>query len=179
MFTRIRVRVDRENERYRVSNHANACLLLKPVFNQNTTSDVQFLPWCNRNTQVTTYNCTCTRTWKILLTQHTNMFPLMLSWLICIKQSKFSNSYAKVKHFKTSISLQSWYHTSAMSKQPHKHVKERCDNIVMKECRLWLECWLWVCKNKVTNMTCLVGLFANLDRVRTSSVFYIFYLQFI
>jgi len=27
-----------------------------------------------------------------------------------------------------------------------------------------------MCKNRVTNTTCLVGLFANLDRVRTSSV---------
>jgi hypothetical protein len=34
----------------------------------------------------------------------------------------FQIQLQKVQHFKTSISLPSWYNTSAMSKQPHKHV---------------------------------------------------------
>ena len=92
-------------------------------------------------------------------------------WLICMNQSKFSNSFAKLKHFKTSMSLQKLFPYWCFKNNTQKcEGNKRCDNTVITECLLWLECWLWMCKNRVTNTTCLIGLFANLDRVRTSSV---------
>jgi len=47
-----------------------------------------------------------------------------------MNQSRFSNTFAKLKHFKTSMSLQSCFHTGAL-KATHKNVKEIKDVIIL------------------------------------------------
>ena len=139
MSIRTRVWAKSHNQWDRVSKHANACLLLKPVFNQNTTSCVQFMRYCTHNTQVTIRTASAQAHGKLHKTQVT--FPwspfYQTLWLTCMNQSRFSNSFAKLKHFKTSMSLQKplpyWcFKNNTQECEGNKS----CNNIVMKECLL-------------------------------------------
>lgn len=119
MFIRTRVGAKSHNKWNRVSKHANACLLLKPVFNQNTTSCVQFMLYCNHNTQVTNelhLQKHMENFIKHKLCSHATLFTKTL-WLVCINQTKFSNSFAKLKNTsKHQCHYKSCFHNGALKK---------------------------------------------------------------
>jgi hypothetical protein len=122
MFIRMRVETNRQNKWDWVSKHANACLLLKPVFNQNTTSCAQFMLYCNRNTQVTITTASAQAHKNFVTHKYVPVNPfLQIFWIICIKHSKFSNSVAKLEHLKHQYHYKSCNHTSALQ---NKHTKK-------------------------------------------------------